>query len=198
MDSFRRLGLLRTDRLAGGDGQSWREAMESIVGVDAITVKTLMARLVADEVTAESCYNALSWLGALDGQRQMSTKLTGGSTTILDAFCALLETKLQYASGERDMAYMHHEFITRLADGRRKRITADLCEFGVAGGHSAMARTVGLPVAVSARLILEKRFSECGVQAPLAASFYRPLLDELTGSCGIRFTLQESILPVNK
>ena len=49
-----------------------------------------------------------------------------------------------------------------------------------------MSRTVGLPAAIGARLILEGRIRATGVQVPVLPEIYEPILDEL-GTLGIRF-----------
>lgn len=47
-------------------------------------------------------------------------KLSKGSpSTVLDAFCTLLQDKLVYTAGERDMICMHHEFGIERVNGKR-------------------------------------------------------------------------------
>jgi saccharopine dehydrogenase-like NADP-dependent oxidoreductase len=43
-----------------------------------------------------------------------------------------------------------------------------------------MSRTVGLPAAIGARLILEGKILKTGIQTPLDPSIYEPILDELS------------------
>jgi saccharopine dehydrogenase (NAD+, L-glutamate forming) len=45
--------------------------------------------------------------------------------------------------------------------------------------HTAMARTVGLPVAIATRLILEGKIHTPGVQMPISKEIYLPMLAEL-------------------
>ena len=52
--------------------------------------------------------------------------------------------------------------------------------------HTAMAKTVGLPVGIAARLILSERIKEYGVQLPVSAAMAQPILNELE-TLGIRF-----------
>ena len=44
---------------------------------------------------------------------------------------------------------------------------------------TAMAKTVGLPVAIAARLILQGAIQTPGVQIPISAEIYNPMLEEL-------------------
>jgi saccharopine dehydrogenase-like NADP-dependent oxidoreductase len=49
-----------------------------------------------------------------------------------------------------------------------------------------MAKTVGLPIAVAAKLLLEGQIKERGVQIPVHPDIYEPVLDELE-NLGITF-----------
>jgi saccharopine dehydrogenase-like NADP-dependent oxidoreductase len=42
-----------------------------------------------------------------------------------------------------------------------------------------MARTVSLPAAIAARMILEGRITKTGVRIPVEADIYNPVLNEL-------------------
>jgi len=68
----------------------------------------------------------------------------------------------------------HHE-----AEWRRERITSTLIDFGVPGEDTSMARTVGLPAAIGARLILEGEINLTGVHIPVLPEIYEPVLGEL-------------------
>ncbi|MCR4397304.1 MAG: saccharopine dehydrogenase, partial [Candidatus Saccharicenans sp.] len=46
-------------------------------------------------------------------------------------------------------------------------------------GHSSMSRTVGLPVALGVKLILERRIGLSGVLTPTVKEIYQPILAEL-------------------
>jgi saccharopine dehydrogenase (NADP+, L-glutamate forming) len=50
-----------------------------------------------------------------------------------------------------------------------------------------MAKTVGLPLGIAARLILENKISLHGLHIPIIKEIYEPVLEEL-GKEGIRFT----------
>jgi saccharopine dehydrogenase-like NADP-dependent oxidoreductase len=76
------------------------------------------------------------------------------------------------------MVVLVHEFTARIA-GRRESITSTLVDFGVPGGDTAMARTVGLPAAIGARLVLEGEIAATGVNIPVLPEVYEPVLEEL-------------------
>ena len=52
-------------------------------------------------------------------------------------------------------------------------------DYGIPGGDSSMARTVGLPAAAGARLVLEGRIGSRGVLVPVIPEIYGPILAEL-------------------
>jgi saccharopine dehydrogenase (NADP+, L-glutamate forming) len=90
--------------------------------------------------------------------------------------------KLSYNAGERDMVVLFHEFKAWFeADRRYERLTSSLVDFGIPGGDSSMARTVSLPAAIAARLILEDKIPQRGVLRPVHPEIYNPVLDELEG-----------------
>ena len=56
--------------------------------------------------------------------------------------------------------------------------------------HTAMSLTVGLPLAMVARRILQGEYQEKGVQLPIQPEIYNPVLEELK-EYGIRFVEEE-------
>ena len=52
--------------------------------------------------------------------------------------------------------------------------------------RTAMAKTVGLPLGIAAKLILENKIELCGLHIPIIPEIYEPVLDELALE-GIRF-----------
>ena len=77
------------------------------------------------------------------------------SKTWIDLFCGLLQNKLQYQPGERDMVIMHHILGTISKNGTKGTITSTMIAYGDPNGYSAMAKTVGLPTAIAAEMILK-------------------------------------------
>lgn len=116
----------------------------------------------------------MEWLGLLEEK-----PIPAGAGTILDALAALMIEKLRYEEGERDMIVLRHEFLASGPDGSRERIVSTLIDYGIPGGDSSMSRTVGLPAAIGARLILEGKILKTGVQTPLDPMIYEPILEEL-------------------
>jgi saccharopine dehydrogenase-like NADP-dependent oxidoreductase len=116
---------------------------------------------------------AVAWLGVLDPE---PVRLREGSS--LDLTTDLMIEKMMMDDTERDMVIMQHIFDVTKSDRSRERITARMLDYGNRN-YTSIARTVALPAAIAARLILEGRISDKGVQIPVTRSIYRPVLDEL-------------------
>ena len=117
----------------------------------------------------------MEWLGLTEEK-----PIPAGIGTALDALTALMVEKLRYEEGERDMIVLRHEFLAVWPDGPKEKIVSTLIDYGVPHGDSSMSRTVGLPAAIGARLILEGKILKTGVQTPLDPSIYEPILEELS------------------
>jgi saccharopine dehydrogenase-like NADP-dependent oxidoreductase len=86
--------------------------------------------------------------------------------------------RMPYREGERDMVVLVHKFVAGYGD-REETITSTLIDFGIPDGDTAMARTVGTPAAVGARMILEGKIDLTGVHIPVRPEIYEPILNEL-------------------
>ncbi|MDH7446026.1 saccharopine dehydrogenase family protein [Aquimarina sp. 2201CG14-23] len=90
----------------------------------------------------------------------------------------ILMDKWSLDQGDKDMIVMYHKFGYEL-DGERKQIDATMVSIGKNQKYTAMARTVGLPVAMAALRILNKEITSTGVQIPIHEEIYTPILKEL-------------------
>lgn len=103
---------------------------------------------------------------------------------------AILEDSWTLQPGEKDMIVMYHKFGYEL-NGEQYQIDSTMVCLGDGKLQTAMAKTVGLPVAITALKILNKEITEPGVQIPIKESVYKPILKELEGY-GIRFRESET------
>lgn len=124
---------------------------------------------------------ALDWLG-LFAERAIG----GAAATPAEALAALLAERLALPPGGRDMVVLQHELTVRRPAGGRERLISTLVEHGEPGGITAMARTVGLPAAVAARMVLAGELTLTGCRIPTDPRIYRPVLAELERE-GLRF-----------
>ncbi|AWG23537.1 saccharopine dehydrogenase [Flavobacterium faecale] len=79
---------------------------------------------------------------------------------------------------DKDMIVMCHEFGYQI-NGKDKQIDSKMVCIGEDQTYTAMAKTVGLPVAMTSLLILNGKINTYGVQLPIHKNIYEPILKEL-------------------
>jgi saccharopine dehydrogenase-like NADP-dependent oxidoreductase len=93
------------------------------------------------------------------------------------------------------MVLLHHEIDVFYPEcGKRERILSTFTDFGQLGGHTAMSRTVGLPAATGALLILQGTMPASGCRIPTEAAIYEPVLAALRAE-GLEFHEEIKTLP---
>lgn len=90
----------------------------------------------------------------------------------------ILEDQWTLGPEDKDMIVMYHK-IGYEYKGERKQIDATMVSLGTDQTNTAMAKTVGLPVAMAALRILNKQITTPGVQLPITKEVYEPILKEL-------------------
>lgn len=96
-----------------------------------------------------------------------------------------LEKKLALSSEDKDMIVMLHE-ISYLLQGKCYETKSSLVVKGNDALHTAMAKTVGLPLGIIASLLLREKIKSTGLKVPIEKEIYQPVLAELEKE-GIRF-----------
>ena len=84
---------------------------------------------------------------------------------------------------------MQHQF-EYLQNVEQKKLNSSLLVFGEDPRYTAMAKTVGLPVAIATKLILNGAIQSTGVKIPIDKDIYVPILEELKEH-GINFVEEE-------
>lgn len=173
LDAVSRLGLL------DGAPRRWRanttheEFMEAFAAEGTGPVADRIAKRLG--LPAEGAVMARLRFAGLFSDAPIGTI----KTAPVDVLCSRLAETMAYAPGERDMIVLRHEFGVVDAMGRPTTLVSTLVAFGEPAGDSAMARTVSLPAAAAARLILDGRIALTGVRVPVDPEIYEPVLDAL-------------------
>ncbi len=108
----------------------------------------------------------------------------------------ILEKKWTLNPGDKDMIVMWHRICAKSKGEEHEReIHSSLVVIGDDEPRTAMAKTVGLPVAISAKLLLSGKIDRKGIHAPMYPDLYNPILDELE-AYGIKFVERE--IPVEE
>ena len=125
-------------------------------------------------------FKKAEWLGVF---ADISVGLKDASPAqILQKIC---EEKWTLGSEDKDMIVMQHQF-EYLQNGEQKKLNSSLLVFGETPIFTSMAKTVGLPVAISTKLILSGEIKSTGVRIPTNKDIYIPVLKELAEN-GINF-----------
>ena len=130
-------------------------------------------------------WEKLNELNLFDSHKKIKIK----NATPAQILQSILEDSWTLADNEKDMIVMYHKFGYEI-NGEKKQIDANMVVIGENRVHTAMAKTVGLPVAIATLLILNKKITYPGVQLPLHKDVYTPILKELK-AYGIIFSEKE-------
>ncbi len=125
--------------------------------------------------TEDKTYTLLNWLGIFNKEPIKANGKTSSGGILLE----LLLEKWEMLPEDKDMVVMQHEleYINR---GNKTTLTSSMTLKGEKNGFSAMAKTVGLPMAILAKMILQNKIKPpVGVLIPNMPAIYRPLLTEL-------------------
>jgi len=98
----------------------------------------------------------------------------------------ILEDSWTLQEEDKDMIVMQHLFGYEI-NGEKFQIESNLVVLGENQTYTAMAKTVGLPVAIAALKILKGEIKKPGVQLPISKEIYEPILKELE-NYGVKFT----------
>ena len=126
-------------------------------------------------------WEKLEELDIFNGKKKLGIK----NATPAQALQKILMDKWTLAENDKDMIVMYHKFGYEL-DGETYQIDSSMVTTGEDQTYTAMAKTVGLPVAIAALKILNKEISTPGVLRPIAKEVYEPILEELE-NYGINF-----------
>lgn len=151
--------------------------------IDIDYLKISAAATVADRMhDANLTLKQLFYLGMDDDQ----TLINKGLCSAADALQFALEKKLPLQATDKDMVVMVHE-VVYAKGGKQFKATSRLRLEGENGIRTAMAKTVGLPLGVATKMILNGTLTAKGLRIPVDAEFYNLLFPALAEH-GILFT----------
>ncbi len=151
--------------------------------VDTVDTKELTFKKWSAPVSAyvnEANKKMLEFLGLFDEEA-----VPDSAKTSADILQYLVETKLKMQPQDKDMIVMLHEFEYML-NGKEHQFRSCLVVKGEDSLRTAMAKTVGLPLGIAAKLILNDTIKLRGLHIPIATAIYEPVLSELQKN-GISF-----------
>ena len=148
---------------------TYAELLEALMPSNNKTLKKKLEQFTSDA----SIIDKIAWMGLLD-----KTKISLRDASPADVLQQLLERKWKLEKGDLDMIVMQHIVQYKLKNNTHN-ITSTLQLEGETETFTAMSKTVGLPLGIAAKLILEKQVNVKGVLIPIMPALYNPMLAEL-------------------
>ncbi|MBI2730189.1 MAG: saccharopine dehydrogenase NADP-binding domain-containing protein [Sphingobacteriales bacterium] len=129
--------------------------------------------LYVEEIYHEELRQQFSFLGLME-----KNTLPKEHSCSADILQYTVETKLAMEPDDKDMIVMLHE-IEYAINNKPFTINSSLIVKGENSLHTAMAKTVGLPLGIAAKLILQDKIRLTGLHIPVVKEIYEPVLKEL-------------------
>jgi hypothetical protein len=168
-------------RIENSKGMSYREFTNLFLPYSPTDSVELKLRHYLKIDQDDNLWGKLLELHIFDSERKITVK-DGSPAQILQE---ILEQSWTLKPEDRDMIVMYHKFGYEL-NGERLQLDSNMVVIGESVRHTAMAKTVGLPVGIATLLILNGQITTPGVQIPIRQEVYEPVLKALE-SYNIRF-----------
>ncbi|NWZ11976.1 AASS protein, partial [Agelaius phoeniceus] len=191
MGGFVKLGLINPDPYpllsSTTPALTWKELMCKLVGIKSPAEHHVLKEAVFSKLDKDkSQLEAVEWLGLLGDEP------VPAADSIVGAFAKHMEMKLPFGTGERDMIVMRSEIGLRHPSGHLEDKFIDLVVYGDNKGYSAMAKTVGYPAAIAAKMVLDGEITAKGMVIPLTKNVYGPILERVRAE-GIMYSTRSII-----
>ncbi|XP_039716908.1 alpha-aminoadipic semialdehyde synthase, mitochondrial isoform X2 [Pteropus medius] len=190
LNGFVKLGLINRDAFPAlrpeAKPLTWKELLCDLVGISPSSKSDVLKEAVLKKLGGDNTQlEAAVWLGLL-GNDQVPR-----AESVVEALSKHLATKLSYGPGEKDMIVMRDSFGIRHPSGHLESKTINLVVYGDTKGFSAMAKTVGLPTAMAAKMLLDGEIQAKGLIGPFSKEIYGPILERIKAE-GIIYTTQST------
>ncbi|MFY9307434.1 MAG: saccharopine dehydrogenase C-terminal domain-containing protein [Bacteroidia bacterium] len=171
---FVKLGLTDdTYKIEASNTLTYRQLMEAYLPAGKLSTKEKLVAFMGNEMDAEAL-SKIEWLGVFDDR-----KIRLANATPAQILQDLLEEKWKLQEHDKDMIVMQHLFEYTTKDKKTQKLTSSLVVKGEDQVYTAMAKTVGLPLAIASKMILQGKIKARGVVIPTTKEIYEPLLAEL-------------------
>ncbi len=186
-----RLGLPNEQqRIPDLKNKSWSDLTEMFLPLNSIgpDITQRVANFLNISPTGQIMQN-LQWLGLFSDE-----KIGVNVSTAAEAMTHLLGKKLELTDDARDMVVLVHRMHVKYPKTQKgdEEYNATMIYNGERGGFTAMAKSVGLPAGIVAKLLLTDQLPLTGCHIPMHPAIYRPVLKELA-EFGLEFS--EKVVP---
>ena len=178
---FVKLGITDdTYKIEASNTLTYRNLIEAFLPDSNKTIKEKLTAFMGNDIDADTL-SKIEWTGILSDE-----KITLKDAAPAQILQELLERKWKLLEHDKDMIVMQHQFQYKTRSGEIKNITSSLIVKGEDQTYTAMAKTVGLPLAIVTKLIVQNKITSRGVVIPTIKEIYEPLLKELE-TLGVKF-----------
>ena len=176
-----------TYTIEDSENMTYREFINSFLYYHATDSVEVKFRLTLNIEQDDTVWDKFVELDLFNNEKRVELK----NATPAQIMEKILSEKWQLQAQDKDMIVMYHKFGYTLPNIEETlKIDATMVCIGDDSKHTAMAKTVGLPVAIVALKILKGEITTPGVQMPITKEVYEPVLKELE-SFGITFNEKE-------
>ena len=182
---FVQLGLTDDSYIIeGSEKMTNRDFINSFLGYNPHDSVELKLRHYLGIEQDDYVWEKLIWLGIFN-----DTKIGLKNATPAQMLQKILENKWSLSPNDKDMIVMWHKF-NFVLDNKLKEINSHMVYIGKDDQFTAMSDTVGIPVGIAAKMLLNNKIKSRGVLLPIYKDIYNPVLKELE-DYGIRFKEKE-------
>ena len=178
MKGFIQLGLVDStphpSLHLGGPDLTWKQLMCRILGQQDSILTTNLRNFVLDRVQSEKRLKVIEDLGLLSDEELIEKR-----SSPLETLSHHLNKRLSFSAGERDVAIMRHSIGIDWPAGKQEIREINLVVYGDPNGYTAMAKCVGYPLGIAAKMLLEGEIQRKGIVMPMTTEIYHPMLKRL-------------------
>jgi len=174
-------------RIEGSENMTYREWVSSYLpGNHSESTEDKLAQVLHTNKNSK-LFKQILWTDLLSDR-----PITRANATPAEILLDLLKDKWKFKKGDTDMLVFYDRQEYRL-EGELYEHISYMVTKGKDHLHTAISRTVGLPAAIGAKLILNGKIKTKGVILPIDRAVYEPILDELE-ELGIGYTTTDRII----
>ena len=180
---FVKLGLTNDSfRISNSENMSYKEYVNCFLPYDdKLSIEEKLQRVLSISKGDEN-WEKIKEIDILSSNKKIPLK-NASPAQILEY---ILKDAWKLEKKDKDMIVMYHEFGYVTSLGKKEKIISTMVCKGKDETYTAMAKTVGLPLAISSILLLNNKINLVGVHTPIEREIYNPVLKELEAN-GINF-----------
>ena len=180
---FVKLGLTNDSfRISNSENMSYKEYVNCFLPYDdKLSIEEKLQRVLSISKWDEN-WEKIKEIDILSSNKKIPLK-NASPAQILEY---ILKDAWKLEKKDKDMIVMYHEFGYETSLGENKKIISTMVCKGKDDTYTAMAKTVGLPLAISSILLLNNKINLTGIHTPIDKEIYNPVLKELEAN-GINF-----------